>query len=596
MTQELPIFLTTRGFSPILITGLWYVYTKHYITGFLLNFSYGSYVALMKSLMKKQNPKSLKHKKHCEHESSVSFSEDESLSKNKLQTKDGEPLQDDFIDSSSHTESCKSSGASYESEKGVINSRSQSQPSELEAFLSLLLKYFPSLNKTSRNHETFRETILSFWKVLSKIIKESNNTGRFLGYWTILYHVFIRVLHRKDSSSVSSFSVGIASFLSGFLVQFIYNGVSWKIALYCLLRSLMGLTRMRKEFSTKIIETTSQNIDQSITNQASELVGDVISNGVETTAKSHLTLADGLVAGAGALGAFGIISKLTQGIGRKAITHPKSTSIISSMFNALTNKATLSYVLVNIGIGYNLYYYPDFMDVAYQNFLGSMACIYRYTTKDIIDINMVETRPCHPYHPPIKSCWDSLWNRSFSIVYKVFKVYASVHLFALLLSGQLWKRTKQPFLAYYGKLAKNFFVGVSRSCLFLSTQLLICGPSPCIHNYLANTFNNGKHSRFLMILPWMIGSFSIAFEAASRRSELALYSLWRLAICYVYRWRNTHSNQEHDPMFEKIFSALVFGFATCFWIIVKNRDSSYLKRLDRMILSHVFPPHLEMKI
>mmetsp|Transcript_3145 Transcript_3145/g.12042 ORF Transcript_3145/g.12042 Transcript_3145/m.12042 type:complete len:533 (-) Transcript_3145:251-1849(-) len=514
----LPPFLASRDFSPILITRLLFTFWKHYSVGFLVNLSYSSYVVIVKALMHRRR----RQQKNGKGEMSE-------------MVKKGEALVADTQSSSSISSKDASTSTIQrvgKVSKSHISPASSSNHSNPITFLSHL---YEIIKTKSWNNPSMQEKFLASWVSVKRIVRDSNNTGAFLGYWTILYFVLIRILHIRGVNRVPKTSLFVSSFLSGFVTQFVFVGVSWKIALYCLLRAFLGLTRMRK-------------------------------TGSPTSAV--------------------------------AVAVPKTFALSRlPVIGALLDKSTLAYVLINVGLGYYFYYWAKYVDTSYKNFISSLADVnLESVDKSIVaEWNMKETRPCQSYHLKFASCMDAFWHRNIRTLTKVLKIYSSVHLFGLLLSGELWRFTRGQSVAHkYAALLRHFTTGVFRSSLFLTMQIVICAPTPCVHNYICNKYNNGLHSRLVFLAPWIIGPFCIAFEHSSRRSEIALYSLWRLLIAMINKYTRIPSGENHSPMFERIFSALCFGLATSLWIVVKTRNVNFLKRLDRMILSQVFPPYLDL--
>mmetsp|Transcript_3628 Transcript_3628/g.5360 ORF Transcript_3628/g.5360 Transcript_3628/m.5360 type:complete len:421 (+) Transcript_3628:83-1345(+) len=113
---------------------------------------------------------------------------------------------------------------------------------------NLLIRTYNIVRKKRKNEEEVDTQTL-----LTKYIDNAKNTGRFLGSWGVLFEVLLRILHIRQKGRPLFTSAIVAGILSGFLAQWQFNGVSWKVSLYCLLRAALGLYRSANIPSPEII-------------------------------------------------------------------------------------------------------------------------------------------------------------------------------------------------------------------------------------------------------------------------------------------------------------------------------------------------------
>ena len=95
-----------------------------------------------------------------------------------------------------------------------------------------------------------------------------------------------------------------------------------------------------------------------------------------------------------------------------------------------------------------------------------------------------------------------------------------------------------------------------------------------------------------MGLVWFIGSFAILFESKSRRVEISVFTIWRLATGLIHIMTNVKGDEEHSKEFNVWFSSIIFAMASAFGGYCLSRDSSKLRSLDRGILLTLFPKEL----
>jgi hypothetical protein len=93
---------------------------------------------------------------------------------------------------------------------------------------------------------------------------------------------------------------------------------------------------------------------------------------------------------------------------------------------------------------------------------------------------------------------------------------------------------------------------------------------------------------------WFIGPLFIVFENEQRRSEISLFSLWRL-ICALINYKQNvkaYYFEQNDKKFTKLYSAIFFGIASSIWMYCLKRNPDDLKKLDKSGLNLFFPQKL----
>jgi hypothetical protein len=137
------------------------------------------------------------------------------------------------------------------------------------------------------------------------------------------------------------------------------------------------------------------------------------------------------------------------------------------------------------------------------------------------------------------------------------------------------------------QLTQGLLKNSMRTTLFLTLQCSACAPLACIHK----NFTNRKNS-IIMGLVWFLGSFAILFESKSRRTEISVFTVWRVATGIVHILTDVKNDEQHSEQFQVLASSIIFSVASAFAAYILSRDAKKLKSLDRGILLTLFPKEL----
>lgn len=362
----------------------------------------------------------------------------------------------------------------------------------LNSVLSLLGYVLRILNPRKRKSNDTEQTI----EKLKKTILDCIQSGLFLGSWTLQYYLLSRLFTCEKSLRIL-----LAGFISGFSSMFMHQGLGWRVSLYCVLRSLLGLYRVHK-----------------------------------------------------------------------------------SRFPRWINKfpGVLTYALINVGLGYMFCYKTDYLDRGYGKFISDAANVTYEGSLYMFQGDSGLLPDCSPLYHKEEKCLDAFKNHSWIQLKTALQVYTSLFLMTPLLSGQLI-RAKHKF-----KLLKQIVKNIGWSTMFLWTQCMFCARAPCIKKYLLGN----RNTKLPILLMWFIGPLAISLEYSHRRTEISLFSFWRLltaTINLMNNVKNMHFGEEHSERFQLLTSSLFFAVASGIWMYCLEKNPKGLKSLDRSLLMWLFP-------
>jgi hypothetical protein len=244
----------------------------------------------------------------------------------------------------------------------------------------------------------------------------------------------------------------------------------------------------------------------------------------------------------------------------------------------------LAYCIVNFFLGIISQRFSEYVEPNYANFLSYCANL-PVTNVDFFFQQKSELLPvCSPGYHKEESCLESAKHRIPGVFTNNLKVQLSFQILSYLLKGNLLN--PKSFESYL-KLWQNLFKGTFKTTLFLSVQCAFCGQGGCILKSITP-----KKNLFLLGLIWFFSSFAILFENSSRRSELTVFTIWRVTTGFFNLLTDTKSKEKNSDEFNVFASTFLFGMASCFSVYCLYRDPSKLKSLDQGILSTLFPKNL----
>ena len=242
------------------------------------------------------------------------------------------------------------------------------------------------------------------------------------------------------------------------------------------------------------------------------------------------------------------------------------------------------YCLINFFLGIIGQRYMLYIEDSYSDFLEYCANLPKKNVDFFFNQNSSILPECSPNYHIEESCLISAKNRIPGVFTNNLKLQLSVQIFSYLVKGNL---LNPKSIESYLKLWMNLLKGTMKTTLFLSIQCAFCGQCGCI----LKCFTKEKNL-FILGLIWFFSSFSILFESSSRRSELTVFTIWRVSNGFINLITNTKSKEKHSNEFKIWSSTIIFGIASCFAVYCMYRDPSKLKSLDQGILSTLFPKNL----
>jgi hypothetical protein len=244
----------------------------------------------------------------------------------------------------------------------------------------------------------------------------------------------------------------------------------------------------------------------------------------------------------------------------------------------------LAYCIINFFLGIISQRFSEYVEPNYANFLSYCANL-PVTNVDFFFQQKSELLPvCSPGYHKEESCLESAKYRIPGVFTNNLKVQLSFQILSYLLKGNLLN--PKSFRSYL-KLWQNLLKGTFKTTLFLSVQCAFCGQGGCILKSITP-----KKNLFLLGLIWFFSSFAILFESSSRRSELTVFTIWRVTTGFFNLLTDTKSKEKNSDEFNVLASTFLFGMASCFSVYCLYRDPSKLKSLDQGILSTLFPKNL----
>lgn len=247
----------------------------------------------------------------------------------------------------------------------------------------------------------------------------------------------------------------------------------------------------------------------------------------------------------------------------------------------------LIYCLLNVGLGFMSQLQIKYLDNSYSEFLSHCA---GFNRRGMIEIYKTNTlKECHPHFHKDESCFRDAMSRNVVMLSRLLKIYVPFYFVSSFFKGAFFNLSLEKQKKAWISLLKN----VSRSTLFLLLQCFVCGPCPCIHNYLTKQYNP-----LIIAAVWFFGSFAIYFESPSRVKEINLFTFWKLSVSFVNyvmdvkNYNPDEKPEKHSEKFNFWSSNIVFGLASALSLYCLSRNRQQLKSLDRTILVSLFPESL----
>eukprot|EP01080_Neovahlkampfia_damariscottae_P010709 gene10709-3331_t len=227
----------------------------------------------------------------------------------------------------------------------------------------------------------------------------------------------------------------------------------------------------------------------------------------------------------------------------------------------------LAYCIINFFLGIFSNFYTEYFDKSYMEFLAHCANIKREDAIYMYGGDSKTLPDCCPGYHLQSSCITATHERFYGSFYNNLKVQASFQIFSYVLKGSLLNVQSMNSLM---KLIKGLTKNTMRTTLFLTLQCLVCAPLGCINKVFTN-----RPNAFIMGLVWFIGSFAILFESKSRRTEISIFTIWRLATGLIHILTNVKGYEEHSKEFNLWFSSIIFSIASAFGGYCLSRDKVY---------------------